>query len=283
MIETTTPTILVLGYGNPGRRDDGLGPALAEQLDAGELDGLRISVGYQLNIEDAATLSAHPAVLFVDASKEGPAPFSLHRVYPDRTITFTSHAVGPASLLALSAEHFGHRPRACLLAIRGYDFSLGDGLSENAAHNLSVALRQVTSFLLAWRIEVMDTSPLRKKTVLTIDDDGDIRAALRVVLQAEGFRVGEASSGEEGLAVARNIDPDAIIVDLMMEKVDSGRQVAASLRGSGYSKPIYLLSSAGDTVRWNVNAEALGLTGIFQKPVEPRTLVQTLKQQLAQD
>ncbi|MCF6286276.1 MAG: response regulator [Candidatus Hydrogenedentes bacterium] len=126
----------------------------------------------------------------------------------------------------------------------------------------------------------MDMGKRLKKTILTIDDDSDIRAALRIVLQAEGFTVGEASSGEEGLKIAQSIQPDAVIVDLMMEKVDTGQQVVQELRDSGYDKPIYLLSSAGDTVRYNIDAHALGLSGIFQKPIDPRMLVETLKAKL---
>ena len=129
----------------------------------------------------------------------------------------------------------------------------------------------------------MSSNPIRKKTILTIDDDTDIRAALRVVLQAEGFSVGEASSGEEGLEIAKQIQPDAVVVDLMMEKVDSGQRVAQGLRESGYDKPIYLLSSAGDAVRYNVDAQALGLSGIFQKPLDPKSLAETLKAQLLSD
>lgn len=128
----------------------------------------------------------------------------------------------------------------------------------------------------------MQTTTSHKKTILTIDDDADVRAALRVVLQAEGFTVGEASNGEEGLKVAQEIQPDAVLVDLMMEKVNSGQQVAEALRESGYDRPIYLLSSAGDTVRYNVDARALGLSGIFQKPIDPKDLADTLKAKFAQ-
>jgi len=120
----------------------------------------------------------------------------------------------------------------------------------------------------------------QKKTILTIDDDPDIRAALRIVLEAEGFSVGEASSGEEGLKVAERVNPDAIIVDLMMENVDSGTVVAKKLKDSGFAGPIYMLSSAGDTVRYNLDARDLGLAGVFQKPIDPKTLVATLKAKL---
>ena len=119
-----------------------------------------------------------------------------------------------------------------------------------------------------------------RKTILTIDDDPDIRAALRVVLESAGFSVGEAANGEEGLKVAQRIQPDAVIVDLMMETVDSGSSVAQQLKDSDFSGPIYMLSSAGDAVRYNVDARELGLAGIFQKPIDPDSLVNTLKRKL---
>ena len=120
----------------------------------------------------------------------------------------------------------------------------------------------------------------KKKTILTIDDDPDIRAALRMVLEAEGFSVGEAATGEEGLKIAERIQPDAVIVDLMMENVDTGSVIARKLKEHKYPGPVYLLSSAGDTVRYNLDARDLGLAGIFQKPIEPKALVATLKAKL---
>jgi DNA-binding response OmpR family regulator len=115
---------------------------------------------------------------------------------------------------------------------------------------------------------------------LTIDDDPDIRAALRMVLESEGFSVGEAATGEEGVKIAGRIKPDAIIIDLMMESVDSGSVAAQKLKDNGYGGPIYMLSSAGDTVRYNLDARELGLAGIFQKPIDPKTLVTTLRSKL---
>lgn len=126
----------------------------------------------------------------------------------------------------------------------------------------------------------MDKTGSRKKIILAIDDDPDIRATLRIFLEADGFSVGEAATGEEGLKTAERIKPDAIIVDLMMENVDSGTVVAQRLKESGYTGPIYLLSAAGDSVRYNIDARELGLAGIFQKPIDPKTLVATLRAKL---
>ncbi len=126
----------------------------------------------------------------------------------------------------------------------------------------------------------MDKNETAKKLVLAIDDDADIRAVLRVFLEAAGFSVGTAASGEEGLKTAERIQPDAVIVDLMMETVDAGCVVTSKLKESGYEGPIYMLSSAGDAVRYNIDANALGLAGILQKPIDPQILAAVLKRKM---
>ena len=118
------------------------------------------------------------------------------------------------------------------------------------------------------------------KTILIIDDDPDIRKATRIVLESAGFVVGEAATGEEGLKTAKKINPDAILLDLMMETVDAGSKVSSKLMEEGFTAPIYLLSSVGDAVRYNIDAQEMGLAGIFQKPIDHKTLLTTLKTEL---
>ncbi len=269
--------VLVIGYGNPGRRDDGLGPVFAEELETLRLPGVDSDATYQLNIEDGAAIAAYPRVVFADASVDAAEPFEWRRIAAASEIAFSSHAMSPEAVLAVCEEHFHSRPEAWVLAIRGYDFEFAEGLSPQARKNCNEALDFIQALIRFWREETMES---KKKTILAIDDDPDIRAALRVVLEAAGFSVGEAANGEEGLEVANRIKPDAVICDLMMETVDSGSTVALKLRESGYSGPIYMLSSAGDAVQYNLDARALGLSGIFQKPIEPKTLVKTLKAEL---
>lgn len=137
----TAGATLVLAWGNPGRRDDGLGPALAAALVAAELPNVRVEAGYQLEVEDAAELAGPARVVFVDADRAGPEPFSLRRLEPDGGgLGFTSHSVPPARLLALGRDLFGGRPEAWLLGIRGYQFDeFGEELSAPARANLAAA------------------------------------------------------------------------------------------------------------------------------------------------
>jgi hydrogenase maturation protease len=277
--------ILLLGYGNPGRQDDGLGPALAELLEKSNLPGLTVDAAYQLNIEDAAEAAEYDIVIFADAMVEGEEPYLIKRLTPSVDITFSSHIIGPESILAICQESFDRTPEAWLLAIRGYAFDFEEKLTEKAEANLKGAFSFATDFIIQkikrWKGSTM--SIMEPKTILIIDDDPDIRSSMRIVLEAEGFSVGEAGTGEEGLKIAEEVNPDAVIVDLMMESVDAGSRVSQSLKKSGFKGPIYLLSSAGDSVRFNIDSRDLGLAGIFQKPIDHKNLVNTLKAKLGAD
>jgi hydrogenase maturation protease len=146
--------VLVIGYGNPGRLDDGLGPAFAERLQALALPGVTVDADYQLNVEDAAELARHDAVLFADASVDAPEPFVLTALAAEYTgLGFSSHSVSPAALLGLAESLFSARPRAFLLALRGYAFDgFGEGLSPQAAANLEAALAHVEPLLREGRL-----------------------------------------------------------------------------------------------------------------------------------
>jgi hydrogenase maturation protease len=138
---------LVLAYGNPGRRDDGLGPACAEAL-AGRLPpAVVVEADYQINIDAAATIAGCRRVVFVDAAVCGPEPFACTRIYPEPGLAFSSHSVAPQHVLALAETLFGGTPEAFALAIRGYEFDdFGEGLCRQAEENLAAAV----AFLAEW-------------------------------------------------------------------------------------------------------------------------------------
>jgi hydrogenase maturation protease len=136
---TDRPRTLVLGYGNPGRQDDGLGPAAAEEIAAMRLAGVTAYDGYQLNIEDAMDVAAHDVVWFVDAAKAGP-PFAITRLEPAARVDFTSHIVRPETILAIAEQCYARRPTAFLLAIRGHEFTFLETLTPGARDNLRLAV-----------------------------------------------------------------------------------------------------------------------------------------------
>ncbi|RKX77500.1 MAG: hypothetical protein DRP87_08940 [Spirochaetes bacterium] len=119
-----------------------------------------------------------------------------------------------------------------------------------------------------------------KFVVLCIDDDPDVLFSLRMVLENNGYIMTEARSAEEGLRVYKKERPDFILVDLMMESIDAGRLFVKELQLLGNKAPVYMLSSAGDSLSSNIDYSELGLAGVFQKPIETNTLLTTLKVKL---
>jgi hydrogenase maturation protease len=136
-----SPRVLVYGYGNPGRLDDGLGPAFARELAGRDLgEPVTIETGYQLNIEDAELVADHDLVVFADADAACPAPFLLRRLQPHAPAPFSSHSLEPEGVLALAQEHFGSDAVVFALGIRGYAFDgFGETLSPGAERNLDAA------------------------------------------------------------------------------------------------------------------------------------------------
>jgi hydrogenase maturation protease len=145
--------ILILGYGNPGRQDDGLGPAAAAGIERLGWPGVSALDAYQLNIEDAMDAAAHDIVWFADAARSGPSPFAVHDVAPAQTIEFTSHIMRPETILAIARQCYGRSPRGFLLAIRGYEFEFTEALTPRATDNLRVALALLTERIRAMRME----------------------------------------------------------------------------------------------------------------------------------
>ena len=142
--------VLVLGYGNPGRRDDGLGAALAERVQALALQGVTVETDYQLSPEHAHTAAAHDVVVFVDAATDvdGDAPFYLRPVGPAPAGRSFSHSLSPQAVLALAEQCFGAKPRGWLLGIRPVDLeSFGEGLTPQAEANLAAALAALQTAL----------------------------------------------------------------------------------------------------------------------------------------
>lgn len=121
-----------------------------------------------------------------------------------------------------------------------------------------------------------------KQVILCIDDDPDILSFLEIVLEAAGYVYAGASSAEEGLKVYKEVDPDLIIVDLMMEEVDAGTGFARELQILQNLAPVFMLSSVGDNLNMTTDYSSLGLAGVFQKPLSKETLLAVLKAKLSE-
>jgi hydrogenase maturation protease len=135
--------ILVYGYGNPGRQDDGLGVLLSEEIEQwaheNDLNNLQTDSNYQLNIEDALRISSFDLVIFADASQEDIKGFAFTPLESSAKVEFTMHAVSPAFILNLCHEIYHKKPLAYLLHITGYGWEFMQEMTPEARKNLEEA------------------------------------------------------------------------------------------------------------------------------------------------
>jgi hydrogenase maturation protease len=138
---------LLIGFGNSGRSDDGLGPGFAWRMERCCTGYLRTEAAPQLMPEHAEIVAACDAVIFADAALSIPPPFVFRSLPAASRHAFSTHSFSPESLLSIVREFFGKTPAAYLLAIRGYDFEIGEALTEAAVENMKAAERFLKGFL----------------------------------------------------------------------------------------------------------------------------------------
>ncbi|MDY7101799.1 MAG: hydrogenase maturation protease [Actinomycetota bacterium] len=129
------PSLLVIGYGNDLRRDDGAGRVVADRVEALGLDGVTVRSVVQLVPELATDIAAADHVVFVDASVAGPGdgpavdePEIVEVVAAPDHLGLAHHAT-PAGLLALAGAVSQRRPRSTVISIPADDLGIGAGLS----------------------------------------------------------------------------------------------------------------------------------------------------------
>ena len=135
--------ILIYGYGNPGRQDDGLGILLTEKLEEWATENsygfLDFDSNYQLNIEDALKISEYDMVIFADASVEDLSDFAITRVEPCQKTEFTMHAMTPGFVLHLCHSLYNKYPKTYLVHLKGFEFDFLGELTDQANENLNRA------------------------------------------------------------------------------------------------------------------------------------------------
>ena len=123
--------------------------------------------------------------------------------------------------------------------------------------------------------------------ILIIDDDPDIVASMKVVLENKNYEVVSASSGEEGLKATKTENPDLIILDIMMETGDKGFDVAREIKSDNKSKniPILMLIAIKDQAGFDFKGEAgdhkwLPVDDYCDKPLKPEELISKVEKLL---
>ncbi|MBM4070739.1 MAG: response regulator [Planctomycetes bacterium] len=113
------------------------------------------------------------------------------------------------------------------------------------------------------------------KTILLVDDDADILAALKTVLTQRGYRVLTAGDGNAGLSVAEQEKPDLVVVDMMMPR-KSGFLVIEKLKSRVGDSPRVIMITANEGSRHKAYAELLGVDDYIRKPFAMDKLLESI-------
>jgi CheY-like chemotaxis protein len=141
---------------------------------------------------------------------------------------------------------------------------------------------------LAFRAARLQTRPIenleaKMAKILVIDDDPDMVLAVRMCMEGAGYEVFDAANGEEGLRKLKEIEPDLVILDVMMETTTEGFQMALKLRSpdptsplAAYANiPILMLTALHSTtdLRFGPDVDYLPVDAFIDKPIDPDDLV----------
>ncbi|MBI1251529.1 MAG: response regulator [Alphaproteobacteria bacterium] len=115
------------------------------------------------------------------------------------------------------------------------------------------------------------------KTILTVDDSRMMREMLLTVLRTAGFNVVQAEDGVHGLEVLSQSEPDVIITDINMPRMDGYGFIEGVRNDSRHrATPILVLSTESDPEKKN-RARQAGATGWIVKPFKAESLVEAIR------
>ncbi len=122
---------------------------------------------------------------------------------------------------------------------------------------------------------------MAEATVLVVDDDPVIQGLLRVNFEMEGYDVITAGDGVEGLERARSEQPDVVILDVMMPRMD-GLEVARTLKADPSTAPIPIVLVSAKAQEIDVRAGgATGADAYVTKPFDPLELLKRVEALIA--
>jgi len=119
---------------------------------------------------------------------------------------------------------------------------------------------------------------IKKKTVLVVDDDVELRAILRIALEDEGFNFDSAGNGLAALQKVRKQTPDLVILDLNMPRM-GGEELLYAWRAGVETRgvPVIVITATSDALR----PTDLGVEAVFAKPFDVEQLLGCVRSLLA--
>ncbi|MGA7932301.1 MAG: hydrogenase maturation protease [Kovacikia sp.] len=147
-------SILVIGYGNPLRRDDGVGQQIAKQIATWNLPNVEAIAAHQLTPEVVESLARVDRAIFIDAYRATADPeIQVKPVELARSGMTSGHWCEPQVLLAMTQVLYDYHPQAWWVMVPGVNFELGDKLSPIAEQGMVAALAEVEHLIKSARME----------------------------------------------------------------------------------------------------------------------------------
>jgi hydrogenase maturation protease len=285
--------VRILGLGNPLRRDDGVGPRLVELLlEQGLSDAVEVldagSAGFDLL--NLLEVPRGQRVIIVDAADVGLEAGQFVRFTADQVelmggvgrdndpaAFLPTHQAGLAEVLALARALERPLPEMVVFGVQPGSLEWGSGLTSDVEAALPLLVKSVLR-------EVERRMPAK---ILIVEDTPDMALAVRMPLEANGYQVFHALSGQAGLEMVKQVKPDLIILDVMMETTTAGFQVSLQLRSpdphSEYAEfrhvPILILTAIHTTtsLRFGPDEAYLPVDDFVEKPIDPDVLLDKVK------
>ncbi|MCJ7717155.1 MAG: response regulator [Anaerolineales bacterium] len=117
--------------------------------------------------------------------------------------------------------------------------------------------------------------------ILIVDDDPDFVNGTRIVLEHEGYQVNNANGGEAGYQKALELDPDLIILDVMMDSVLDGVSTTRKLHNNPATSeiPIFMVTSIANTDYAELfpTDEYIHIEAFLSKPIAPENLIKKIR------
>jgi hydrogenase maturation protease len=135
--------LLLIGYGNTLRSDDGVGPKVVEKVAALKLPGIQTLSCDLLTPELADPISRAETVVFIDAAIDAPQRVQLRPLAPAASSQIMAHAADPRTMLALARDIFGHAPKAWWLTIPVENIGIGEEFSALAKQGVASAIEKI--------------------------------------------------------------------------------------------------------------------------------------------
>jgi CheY-like chemotaxis protein len=161
-----------------------------------------------------------------------------------------------------------------------YQYYDGGKLVEKVAESVEdqESLRRILSLV----TKPSEKGDKKKKKILLVDDDVDFLEMHSAVLENRGYQVVTARSSQECLDKLDKIRPDVVVLDVMMERFDSGFRASKKIKEKFRNTAVILLTSIGDQtgLEFSSNDEILKETGadiLLDKPVSPKVFIEEIE------